>query len=74
MKKPAKPKVAPAVKPISPSRPAETRICVNCLFRAARTLGGFSCHRYPPTPLAGAGQVRPLVRDEDWCGEFTAKV
>lgn len=31
-----------------------------------------TCHRYPPTPLLGAGQVRPIMSADDGCGEHPA--
>lgn len=70
MKKPVK----KAVTPPAPSRPAEAPICAACRYWVGQELGRpMVCKRYPPIPLAGAGQVRPTPLATDTCGEFKAK-
>lgn len=32
------------------------------------------CHRFPPTPLAGAGCHQPTTKADDWCGEYAESV
>lgn len=52
--------------------------CKGCrYFVPTHAPGTGDCHRFPPTvmvmPDDGTGytvQVRPNMRDEDWCGEF----
>lgn len=61
MKKPAPVKKAPS----APSRPIpRLATCASCRFWRERT-----CRRYPPTPLAGAGNVQPQTSEQDSCGE-----
>lgn len=43
----------------------------------AGRIGSFRCHRFPPTDSRmvslNPGEHQPLVRSDDWCGEFEDK-
>jgi chlorite dismutase len=51
--------------------------CENCLFSTYSGIGYLACRRYPPQPVTAKEYlpdryiiVWPLVKREDWCGEF----
>lgn len=43
--------------------------CHNCRFWARFAEEHGRCRRFPPTPLASAGQTQPITDGEVWCGE-----
>ena len=49
--------------------------CKNCRFFSDQYGTGGYCKRYPPTPVGldednSVAYCNPMVRNEDWCGEF----
>lgn len=32
-----------------------------------------ACKRFPPTPMASAGQALPTMGEQDWCGEHPGR-
>ncbi|MHC4266688.1 MAG: hypothetical protein ACYSUK_12280 [Planctomycetota bacterium] len=42
--------------------------CEHCKYFDLKT---HTCHRNAPHPIVGETMLWPMVKNEDWCGEFS---
>ena len=56
--------------------PTPVQNCGNCIYRFQTTVEQYNmnpqleCRRYAPRPATEGIQHWPIIRIEDWCGEY----